>query len=275
MSIEDLRRWHLEYPNEVSIETLALCNARCTFCPYPTLERQGEKMPDELLTKLLDEMIGWRRPMFFSPFKVNEPLLDQRLFTVCERVNREAPQIALRLFTNGSALTPEKIGRIALLRGVRHLWVSLNSHIPDEYERLMGLKFEQTAKRLDYLHSVPFPHPVVLSAVGHPNEEFRRYCFDRWPNFASITMKKDAWLGYTDSQRLDVPDAPCGRWFELSIAATGVVTHCCMDGTGKYAIGDVTKQTMFEVYNAPQWRERRQQLVSRRQVAEPCAGCTY
>jgi hypothetical protein len=26
-----------------------------------------------------------------------------------------------------------------------------------------------------------FPHQVMLSCVGHPNEDFRLYCFERWP----------------------------------------------------------------------------------------------
>src|SRR5262249_27338104 len=35
------RRPYLDYPQEVHIETLAMCNATCTFCPYPTMDRQG------------------------------------------------------------------------------------------------------------------------------------------------------------------------------------------------------------------------------------------
>jgi MoaA/NifB/PqqE/SkfB family radical SAM enzyme len=228
----------------------------------------------QLLDKCVSEIISWKRGLFFSPFKVNEPLLDARTIPLCERINREAPWIRLRLFTNGSPLTQEKISQIAKLKNVEHLWVSLNSHIPEEYEQLMGLKFELTAKRLDVLHEQDFPHPVVLSAVGFPNEPFRRYCFDRWPKFKALAIKKDSWLGYTDPQITEVPDKPCVRWFELSITSTGVVSLCCMDGPAEYSIGDVSKQTLLEVYNSPHWRERREALLSRRQVS-PCDRCTY
>lgn len=279
MSLEAMQAQFMDYPMEVSVETFAFCNARCTFCPYPTIERKGEKMSDELLNKLVDEMIAWRKPMYFSPFKLNEPLLDKRLLPLLERVNRETDYIGLRIFTNGSALTPENIEGIARLRNVCQLWVSLNSHIPDEYERLMGLKFENTAKKLDYLHACDFPHDVMLSTVGFPNDEFRRYCFDRWPNFQSLAIKKDSWLGFTDPQVSEVPDAPCSRWFELSIQATGEVAHCCMhSGDEKqYNIGNVRDQTMYEVYNAPRWKDRRAALVSRKTLDEssPCARCSY
>ena len=271
---ESLRETNLDYPIEVSIESLALCNARCTFCPYPTLARKGERMPDELLDRLIGEMVSWQRPLYFSPFKVNEPLLDKRTIPICERLNRESPEMVLRIFTNGAALTPEKIEQIAGLKRVAHLWVSLNSHIPEEYERVMGMDFERTAKRLDYLHSQPFPHNVVLSTVGYPNEAFRFYCWQRWPRFESVAIKRDAWLGYVDAQKKEVPDTPCSRWFELSIMANGVVSLCCMDSEGKFAIGDINEQTMLDVYNAPHWRARRENLVSRKTI-HPCKTCSY
>jgi sulfatase maturation enzyme AslB (radical SAM superfamily) len=271
---EGLRKDFLDYPIEVSIESLALCNARCTFCPYPTLERKGERMPDELLDRLVGEVISWQRGLYFSPFKVNEPLLDKRTIPVCERINREAPDVVLRIFTNGAALTPEKVEQIARLKKVAHLWVSLNSHIPEEYERVMGLRFEQTAKRLDYLHTQDFPHTVVLSTVGYPNEDFRYYCWERWPKFESVAIKRDSWLGYVDAQKKEIPDTPCSRWFELSVMANGKVALCCMDGEGTYALGDVTNQTLLEVYNAPGWRDRRDRLVSRKTI-HPCSTCSY
>ncbi len=67
-------------------------------------------------------MAQWSQPFVFSPFKVNEPLLDARLIPLCERMNRETRAL-LRIFTNGSPLTPEKIAGIAGLRNVAP-WVS-------------------------------------------------------------------------------------------------------------------------------------------------------
>jgi len=269
-----MQKEFMDYPLEVSVETMALCNARCTFCPYPTIDRKGEKMPDALLNKLADEMISWDRNMYFSPFKLNEPLLDKRMLPLCERINEASDKIVLRIFTNGSALTPENISGIAELERVAQLWVSLNSHIPDEYERLMGLKFERTAKNIDYLHSLEFPHSVMLSTVGYPNEPFRRYCFERWPKFESMAIKKDSWLGYTEAQVKQVPDTACSRWFELSVMANGICAMCCMDSEGKYPIGDVRKNTLYEIYNSPNWRSRRETLRSR--IGLPgCETCTY
>lgn len=231
-------------------------------------------MDDSLIDRLIDEMSEFEQPFFFSPFKVNEPLLDKRLRAICQRMERETIA-TIRLFTNGAALTQANIDWIAELRNVGHLWVSLNSVDPDEYEALMSMPFERTAKRLDNLHNQEFPHPVMLSCVGYPNETFRRYCWERWPNFQSFAIQRSDWLGYTHSQIDDVPDMPCGRWFELSIMADGRVSLCCMDGTGKYAIGDLNEQTLLDVYNDPSWRGYREQWMSRKTARDPCSSCTY
>lgn len=282
IQFESFREHYLDQPNEVSIETQALCNARCTFCPYPTLERIGTKMPDELLDKLLAEFATWTTPFYFSPFKVNEPFLDKRLIPLCEKFNRTVPHGALRLFTNGSALTDKHIEGVAGLRRLAHLWISLNEVNPDLYERTMGLNFEMTAKRLDKLHvevvAGRFRHPVVVSRVG-PGDDFARYITDRWPRFRPTIIKKDAWIDYTDATTHVVPDMPCVRWWELNVSADGKVRHCCMDDghSDQWTIGDLNKQTMLEVYNSAFWRERREKMLSRKQLDErsPCSRCTY
>jgi len=268
-----LEKYYMDQPAEIGLETISKCNAKCTFCPYPTLERQGDKMSGWLLDKLIEEMMDFKTPFFVSPFKVNEPLLDKRFYDICRTI--EAATVAhLRIFSNGAALIQRRIDEIAQLERVHHLCISLNSHIPEEYEALMNMPFERTAKRLDNLHNQDFPHPVLLTCVGWPNKEFSAYCRNRWPKFKPQVVPKTSWLGYTESQATTVPDLPCHRWFELSVMSSGIVSLCCQDGEGAFPIGDLNKQTLIQVYNAPLWRERREKQLSRKQV-DVCKTCTY
>ena len=268
-----LEKYYMDQPAEVGLETISLCNAACTFCPYPTLDRKGDKMSGWLLDKLIEEMMDFEIPFFVSPFKVNEPLLDKRFYDICRTI--EAATVAhLRLFSNGAALVQRRIDEIAQLERVHHLCISLNSVIPDEYEALMSMPFERTARRLDNLHNQDFPHPVMLTAVGFPNVEFVMYCLNRWPKFKPQVCPKTAWLGFTEPQAKEVPDLPCSRWFELSVMSSGIVSLCCQDGEGQFPIGDVNKNTLLEVYNAPFYRERRVNKLSRLKV-DVCKTCTY
>jgi hypothetical protein len=220
-------------------------------------------MSDELLQKLIDEMATYDKPFHFSPFKVNEPLLDKRLYRICKQVEQRT-LAHFRLFTNGAPLTQKHIDWIASLKRVTHLWVSLNA-VEDDYEKIMQLPFATTAKRLDNLHRQDFPHPVVLSAVG---KDIRQYCATRWPKFKVFIIREASWLGFLPET--EVPDAPCDRWYELSIMANGIVSLCCMDGEGRFPIGDVNHQTMLEVYENFTHRHH----TSRKELPV-CKTCSY
>jgi sulfatase maturation enzyme AslB (radical SAM superfamily) len=292
--IDRLRQQYMHQPHEVSIETLALCNAACTFCPYPTLDRKGAKMPDAVLYDLLTQMEAWTEPFFISPFKVNEPLLDARLQAVCERIATHIPQARIRLFTNGHPLTERHLDWIAgLPRGrLEHLWISLNSTDPTEYGELMKCSYSMIHDRLHALHARlrrgTFPHPVVVSRVVqgegtaytpaarllHERDvTFHRDVLKRWPCFHSVLIKRDAWLGYVTASDPRVPNTACARWFELNITAEGKVVQCCMDGQGEYVYGDVTQCSLSDVYNSLAYRAFRER-TSRRGI-EPCSQCSY
>lgn len=275
---------YLRQPREVSIETLALCNAACTFCPYPTLERQGVALERAIITRLIDEMSGWETPFFVSPFKVNEPLLDDRLPEICADIITRCPKAKLRLFTNGTPLVSRQVDwieRLPLGR-LEHLWISLNSTDPDEYAELMKLSYASITKRLNELHARvaagTFRHPVIVSRVmaddGRKNWRFANDVRKHWPLFQTFLIKRDGWLGYVEPTSPEIPQAPCGRWFELSITAEGKAALCCMDGTGEYSIGSILNSSLLEIYNQPHLIERRKSALTRKGI-EPCQRCTY
>ncbi len=290
--IDELRARYMTQPREVSIETLALCNAACVFCPYPTLERQGARLSNEVIATLIAEMGDWTEPFFVSPFKVNEPLLDPRLEKLCWTIDTMCLQARLRLFTNGQPLIQRHVEWIANLQRVEHLWISLNSTDPQEYGQLMKCSYSIVERNLDELHARvvrgDFPHPVVLSRVvqGNPRGTtpisnalsdgdvlFHRRCLARWPRFSTHLIKRDSWLGYITPGDTHVPRRPCMRWFELSITAEGKAVLCCMDGTGEYPQGDVAAQSLREIYNNPFLTACRKASV--RQGIEPCQTCSY
>jgi len=283
-AMTNLREYYLDWPHEISIETFAKCNAACTFCPYPTLDRIGEKLPDDILDRIIEELKDHPWPFMLSPFKVNEPLLDKRLIPFCRKVMAELPKAHLRIFTNGSALTQRHIDEIAQLERVTHLWISLNDHRPDEHKALMSQKLEPKIANLDMLHAAvcagAFPHEVVISRVrplleiGEDDKAFSAFIHERWPRFLVSLIKPDGWLGDIPLGSDEIPDAGCGRWFELSITATGVVSLCCMDGQAQFPIGDVKEESLFEIYNKPSYRERRVKNLSRRGI-HPCSTCSY
>lgn len=276
----------LDYPAIVHLETIASCNAACGFCPYPTLERKGVRMPDQLIAKIVDDLADIPKDVRFqlAPYKVSEPFLEPRLFDILELVNRKLPNANISIITNGSPLTEKKIAQLSRVRNLSYLNVSLNFDNPEEYESVMKIPFARTVERLGMLHRKHAEGMITcrvrLTRVAtHRDDDlsFAHWARANFPRFQLDILPRNDWIGEVsapDGPR-SVPDAPCHRWFDMSITATGVVAMCCMDGSAKYPKGNVNTQHVLEIYNQPWLRELRDTLVSRRQARRPCNGCTY
>jgi len=277
---------YLDFPRVVHLETIAVCNAACVFCPYPRIDRKGERMSDALIEKIVGDLSAIPRDVNFQifPYKVSDPLLDTRLFDILAMIGGRLPQAFIYLSTNGAALTDANIDKLAACTNVGKLNISLNSDDSEEYEALMKLPFERTLARLEALHrkvaSGTFRIPVRLTRVNVSKATdigFQQWCAGQFPRFASMIMPRNDWLGdaVTTGANERIPDAACHRWFDLSIMATGEVSYCCMDGEGKYVKGDARTQNVLEIFNEPELRRLRETLVSRQTVGAPCNRCTY
>jgi len=145
---------YLDYPKHVHLETKALCSAACNFCPYPTLERKGTVMPDDLIAKVIEDLtaIPADLPFQLSPFKVSEPFLEQRLFDILATINAKLPNAQITLTSNASPLTESRLKRLLSIQNISYLWISFNDHRRDAYEATMSLSYDHTLDRLRLLH---------------------------------------------------------------------------------------------------------------------------
>lgn len=273
----------IDYPAHVHLETLARCNAACSFCPYPTIERKGAQMEDALIEKIVRDLCDIPRLHGFqlSPFKVNEPFLDHRLFDLLEMFQARLPNARITLTTNASPLTERKLARLAALPAVGYLWISFNDHREAEYERTMQLPYRRTIERLQMIHSAKadgrLAIRVVLSRVSDASpadEAFVEWVRERFPLFESSLFPRGGWIGQVKGDAAPPPAVGCTRWFDLSITATGVVAHCCMDGKAEFSIGNARHRHVLEIYNAPEFRRLRETLDTRL-AADPCRRCGF
>lgn len=277
---------YMDYPSYIHLETLAVCNAACNFCPYPTLERQGTRMPEGLIAKVLRDLqdVPQDLPFTIAPFKVSDPFIEKRLFDIIEAVRRQLPSANIALITNAAAMTDRHLDRLSGIDIIRNITVSLNDHRPEEYTRLMGIPYARTIARMRALHqryrAGDFRFEVSVSRVCDSTAadlEFRDFVKNEFPGFLPTLAPRNDWIGQMDliTSADRIPDVGCDRWFMMSITATGKVALCCMDGEEKHVIGDVARQHVLEIYNSPGYRVMRETLASRRQAAAPCNGCTY
>lgn len=273
---------YLEYPYQVSFETLTLCNARCDFCPYPDLSRKGTVMSDALITKILDECRSFPGdlPLSIVPLRVNEPFLDRRIFDICKQINDTLPNAVIQLFSNASPLNDANLAKLAKVKNIGRLVISLHENRPDVYERLLGIPFQRTIRNVEALHELKaggiITFPVELSRVGDGSawdEEFCRWGWEKFPLFTTYSTARADWIGVVNTLVSPIPQVGCGQWFNINILSDGAVAFCCIDSDGRWGIGDVNEQHILEIYNRPERRALRENLTNRTQIAQ-CANCS-
>lgn len=290
---EMLQSRYLDSPIHVHIETLGMCNARCRCCPNGISPRRTQKMSDELFRKIVRDLEGLPRdrPLAISPFKLNEPLLDPKIFDRMKTLVQTLPQARLWLTSNFSLADPERLEQLATVPQLGYIWISLNTLDPAEYQQWMGLELDRTVSNIRSLLELnrqrKFVPLVILGRVGDGTENDLRFGQAIHRVFADFTEGEDYQIGLLPRGDWmgDCPDAapppvhhlaelPCTRWFEISITCTGQVAFCCMDGLCRQPIGNVRSQSILEIYQQTACRELRQLLPPRRLVG-PCVGCGF
>jgi hypothetical protein len=269
----------MKSPRFLSIETYVKCNATCEFCPYPTSPRIGQKISSELFHKIIDDVASaTRHPELFIPCRLNEPLLDKRVFEFCAYVGRMMPTTRVGYFTNGTTINAKNVERLIQSENLGYINVSLNSHLPEEHRRLMGIDFGTVYRNLKYLHArveqLSLRPSVKLTRVGDGTDrdlDYIAWCETEFPLFGAHLLPRFDWLGKTFSLEIGRIPQGCAQWFQLHILANGREAFCCIDDDGRFGRGDVSIEHALDIYNHPE-RFRLRKLRSRK-AHDLCRSC--
>lgn len=279
--LKKLQSERMSFPLEVSIETWAHCNATCDFCPYSELNRKGQKMSTDLFHKIIGDLenITNGKLLLINLSRVNEPFLDPRIFEFSKTINQKLPFAQLCFYTNGSVLSKEKQQKLLEIQNIYFFVISLNDHRPSDYKRKMGLSFERTTKYLDNLHRLvelrKFIYPVIVSKISEYKEldnEFITWCNTRYPCFEARATRLGQWLDKPVVNN-DFPDAGCTQWFKVNILSNGKAAYCSIDSEGSHGIGDVTKETITDIYMHASKIALRKSGISRK-LNKLCSSCS-
>lgn len=284
-TVENWRKSHyMDYPQQVHIETQAVCNANCTFCPYTRMERIGERMSDELIAKIIDDLreVPPTVPFNVCPFKISDPLLDKRLYDIIGLIEEKLPSANVWLATNGAALTENNIKKLAAAKRPLDLTISLNDHRREVYEQEMGIPFDRTVANLRIhtrtIVAGKFPHRVHIGRVSAKREDdlaFIRWVKKEFPALKVMIKPAGNWIGEVASRTHNqVLPVGCLAWFQVSITATGDTALCCMDGLGEVNLGNVKDKNVLDIYNSSVHRKYREGANTRLDI-QPCSRCTY
>lgn len=235
---------------EIEIETINRCNGVCPFCPVNAKEPQRPyaKMPTELFYKIIADLVAIDYSGMLSIFSNNEPFLDERILDFYRYAKTRLPKATTSIFTNGSLLTLEKF--VELTKWCDKITIDnyndakvVNDNLKEIYDYLQI--HVELKKRVNF--SLRLQNQVLTSRGGQA------------PNKKNVKYEKERCL---------LP------YRMLVIRPTGKVSLCCNDALGKYTLGDVSKQSVIEVWNSEDYKKiRREMLLHGRKNLLLCRNC--
>lgn len=290
--LEDFRR----FPQFFQIETIRVCNSRCTFCAVDQWDKSETHMSDYLFDKIVEEMSDhsdWIRMVALQ--RAGEPLLDKKLFARVKAM-KDIGLPFVTTSTNASLLDEEK-GTKLLEAGIDEVMISIDSVVKEEYEKIrIGLDFdvvEANIKRFFRLRDSISPETVIrvrgVAAYDITAPE-RREEMQKWEEFwGALRQPQDrvyikklhTWGNELVQDEMknnyvqDLTYHPCIiPWGTLHVTSMGLVPLCGQDVDAKANHGNIKEQSIAEVWNGEGVeRVRELHATGRRNEIKNCVRC--
>ena len=290
----DRLRWHLyprihhvsNFPTHIDIELSNACNLNCPMCYTTTDEfktRVKKTLFDfELFKKIVDECKKYRTHYSIRLSWRGEPFLNPKIMEMVKYAKSNGIKEVSTL-THGGFLTPEKFEEL-MRAGLDWLTVSVDG-VGETYEQIrFPLKYNETLEKIKKFHEIKKNNnsvkPVIKVQGVWPAVEknFKEY----YDTFTPITdqvaspplldyLRKDTEIEYIENFTCPV------LYQRMTVDATGLVKLCFNDEMGSYDVGDLNKQTVYEVWHGKKLQEARDIHLKHMGVEkiDACKHCFY
>ena len=277
------------FPEDILFETVAGCNARCTFCPNGNGSSKipPGRMEWDLFKKIIDESV--ENPVKrISPYLMNEPLLDRDLGKKINYIaKRRKNGFSIKINTNASLLD-EEMGRSLAGSGIDRLNISCHGISKEAYEASMkGLSREKTLANVDNFlallkkssHTKPKVCVTMVKTKLIEKEipEIRLYWRSRGVSvhIRQLENRANADIGRKGLETTSLSRYSwCKRIFtQACILTNGDMLLCCIDYGYTMVLGNVGKQSIKDIWNSEKALNMRRQFLSGKTEGLLCHGC--
>lgn len=294
---DELSRAYFEFterfPYDINIELTNHCNLRCKMCAREKMTRPLGVMKEALFRKIIDEIAEKQPFAYIHYYGIGEPFLDSRLFDRLAYARGKGLQNSV-VFTNGQLLLHNDNYKKLAEAGVSIIGVDLDGMQAKTYEqiRIRG-NFETAREGIQRLSEYIKVRPHIrtrLEIAFHvykgindmDAEPFATWCEANEYEYKIVTMHD--WAGLRSdlpiSQVEGLADAhheartnPCSNlWSGFAIAWDGRVPLCCLDADVNEPVGDITTQTIEDVWTGPLREKRYRQIDG--VIDGLCVNCT-
>lgn len=274
-----------KFPDHVDIEISTICNLHCPMC-YTTTEEfkravKRQFMTFDLFKKIIDECAEYEIYSIRLSLR-GETFIHKDVIKMIQYAHDSGIK-EISTLTNGFALTP-KLFEQAMDAGLSWLTISVDG-IGETYERIRKpAKFNDLVEKIQQYKEIKDKKksvkPVIKIQSIWPalKDCIEEYCEIFSPyvdNMASNPLID--YLHSDDDSIIEYEeDFDCPVLYQrLVIGSDGKVLLCSNDEFGKYILGDVDKETIYDIWHGERIQKVRD--LHKRHIGykkiEPCKEC--
>ena len=269
-------------PTFVSVEPANFCQLRCPECPVgiassPNRLSPHLLMPLSIFERVLEQVQSTAHTMQF--YFQGEPLLNKQL----PEMIAMAHKVGLYTIVSTNAQTLSRCTAEALVKsGLNRIIVSIDGFSEESYAayRVGGSLHEwgwikKNYKKLGATHLVFKTAQLYDFEHGHPlmpsNERYSRY--RKTANGTYVHKKTHQLFSLPFREGMGI--GLCLRlWSGCVITTNGDVLPCCYDKNHRHAYGNITQQSLAELYHSTKAKALRLRVLRHQgEKLEMCKNC--
>lgn len=229
----------------VEIEVNHHCNKSCSYCPNSVADRKNTgEMSEELFLKIIKDLVAMDYRGSISYEFYNEPMLAKKIMWFVATTRKYLPHSMIDFYSNGTLLSREKLLELNDLGVTRFIITkheNVKNYIFDEVYREIGPEIKD---KIVYKHFTELRLSNRGGTVKAGPEAIPALTPCYIPSFLSV------------------------------ITVTGNVLPCFEDFHEEQIMGNITEQSMEEIWQSDNFTKFRLQLKrGQRHLHSPCKNC--
>jgi hypothetical protein len=233
-------------------------------------------MRDDVWKKIIDDTRGLG--ITYRPFLINEPLSDHRLCEIMRYIRRD-DTAKIELNSNGELLKEEKALEILDI-GIDAIRFSIDGFSRETFEKSrVGLDFDLTVERtvrfIELSRERGGAKKIEVRMIDMPyNRHEQEDYIEFWEKTGAETVVTELY-NWPWEPGVEAVALPCKKVLsEMFFYVSGKATLCCWDSQERAVIGDVTEDTVLDIWNGAINRQYRELLAQgRRKEILLCSRC--
>ena len=289
----------LETPFSVEIDVCSVCNFSCNFCFHADkqeIRNSGVsfgRMDLALFRKIIADLKRFPEKIKkVRLFEFGEPLLHPDLPEMIRAIWQSGVAEYVEITSNGVLLTPE-LNLKLVEAGLSRINISVDGVTEEKYREIARypLKMDEFLANLKHLyeHRGGCHIYIKLADDGTLTKEEEERFFTLFGDLCDeifIERLSPIWRDTEINSAMAGSVGPYGQPLEyktvcpliftrMVINYDGVVVACCVDWKRQYVIGDVSRESVYNIWNGAALRELQlRHLKGEREAVDLCRGCT-